>query len=529
MPLSTVRKISKLNPATGQLIAEYHTATEADVRDTVVKSRMAQSQWGQASLKVRTAVLKTLRQALHQQAESVAEIISRETGKPLADSLEADIATALNILSYYIEVGENHLKPRWIQPDLLSLITGRLHQATWSPRGIIAIISPWNFPMGIACSGVAAALMAGNSVILKPSELTPATGEILIQLTQAALKEHGISEEVAQLLVGDGQTGADLIEQAIDGIIFTGSERTGKIIAQKAAERDLWFSLELGGSDAMLILEDADLEKAASYALWGRFVNTGQTCAAVKRLLVPAEKEAALLDLLISKITQLKSGPPDDPQSHIGPLISEAQRELIDRQVRETVQQGARLVLGGHKIPGPGFYYQPTLFTNVPPNAQILQEETFGPILPVIPYRNIEAAIHMINDSRYGLTASVFGSPKTARQIADKLDCGTVVINEVGPSNFALACAPWGGWKSSGSGSSHGASALRDLSRYKVISTNLLINAPLLNKPLWHFGENTNQDGSRSRTVMAFAARHRSLLNPKNWLPFWKNRASTKF
>lgn len=525
---TTPRKISKLNPATGQLIAEYHAATTAEAQEVVQKARSAQIEWGQTSLATRKKVLRALRTALHQHADQVAEIISRETGKPLADSLEADIATALNVLSYTIEVGESALKPRLIRPDLLSLITGRLHEEIGSPRGVIAIISPWNFPMGIACSGVASALMAGNSVILKPSELTPATGEILIQLAQAALKKNGVAEEVAQLLAGDGQTGADLIEQPIDGIIFTGSERTGKHIAQKAAERDLWLSLELGGSDAMLVLDDADLDKVASYAVWGRFVNAGQTCAAVKRLFVPAEKKADLLGLLISKMTQLKVGPPDDPACHMGPLINEAQRDLIDQQVNEAVLQGAKLVLGGHRIPGPGFYYQPTLLINVPAQARVLTEETFGPVLPVIPYQRIEEAVEQINSSRFGLTASIFGSPAKARRLAEQLECGTVVINEVGPTNFALACAPWGGWKGSGSGSSHGVNALRDLSRRKVVSRNLLINAPIFNKPLWHFGDNTAPTGSRSQTVMAFAARHPSLLNPKNWLPFWQNRASTK-
>lgn len=529
MPHATDRTFAKLNPATGELIAEYVAASENQVEQAVSDARAAQEAWQYSSLAQRVSVLKTIRDKLYGRAEAIAEIISRETGKPITDSLEADIATALNVLSYYAEIGVSQLKPRFIQPDLISLITGRLHRETFCPRGVIAIISPWNFPMAISCSGVAAALMAGNSVILKPSELTPATGEALIQLVREALEERGFSSNIAQLLIGDGLTGAQLLEQSIDGVIFTGSERTGKIIAQKAAERGLWCSLELGGSDAMIVLEGCDLEKAASYALWGRFVNAGQTCAAVKRLLVPAHMEAAFLDLLAGKMKRLKVGSPGEPDSHMGPLINEAQRTLVDEQVQDAIQKGARLIAGGRAMPGPGFFYEPTLFSGVPANARILKEETFGPVLPVLPYGELEQAVRMANDSRFGLTASVFGPPEQAKEVAARLHSGTVVINEVGPTNFALACAPWGGWKNSGSGSSHGAASLRDLSRVKVVSENLLYGFPLLSKPLWHFGADSRRLGERSKTVLAFAARHCTLLNPLRWLPFWHHRASTRF
>lgn len=529
MPQTTERTISKLNPATGELIAEYVAASESQVEQAVSDAQGVQETWQHSSLKQRVGVLKTIRDKLHERAGAIAEIISRETGKPIADSLEADIATALNVLSYYAEIGINQLKPRIIQPDLISLITGRLHRETFYPRGIIAIISPWNFPMAISSSGVAAALMAGNSVLLKPSELTPATGETLIQIVRESLEERGFSSNIAQLLMGDGVTGAHLLEQPIDGVIFTGSERTGRIIAQKAAERGLWCSLELGGSDAMIVLEGCDLDKAASYALWGRFVNAGQTCAAVKRLLVPASMEVEFLNLLADKMKRLKVGPPGEPDSHMGPLINEAQRTLIEDQVQDALQKGARLIAGGRTIPGPGFFYEPTLFADVPADARILNEETFGPVLPVLPYTELEEVIRMANDSRFGLTASVFGPPDQAKEVAARLHSGTVVINEVGPTNFALACAPWGGWKNSGSGCSHGAASLRDLSRLKVVSENLLFGFPLLSKPLWHFGSDSRRLGERSKTVLAFAARHSTLMYPLRWLPFWHHRASTKF
>ena len=197
--------------------------------------------------------------------------------------------------------------------------------------------------------------------------------------------------------------------------------------------------------------------------------------------------------------------------------------------MQDAVTQGAKLLTGGHIANEKGWYYEPTLFSDVPKTARLLNEEVFGPVLPVVPYQDVLAAIDKINASPYGLTASVFGPPKRAKAIARQIDCGTVVINDVGPSNYAMASAPWGGWKQSGSGVSHGEQALRELCRVKVISENLLYNVPVLNKPLWHFGPNSHLLPARAKTVLAFAAQHRSMWNPLNWLAFWHNRAASKF
>ncbi|WP_303675013.1 aldehyde dehydrogenase family protein [Vampirovibrio chlorellavorus] len=519
----------KLNPATGEPLQTYTCPSEAVIARTVLQARESQAGWGETSLKQRAAVLKAIRGIIYQQARHLAQTISQETGKPIADALEADIATALNVLSYYAEIGPHGLKQRLIQPDWMSLVTGRLHRETWSPRGVIAIISPWNFPVAIACSGMAAALMAGNSVVLKPSELTPACGQHLIELVQAGLTAAGASPQTVQVLVGDGATGASLLAQPIDGVIFTGSDRTGQRIAETAARQRLWLSLELGGSDPMIVLDGCDLEQVASYALWGRFINAGQTCAAVKRLFVPAQQEAALLDLLKAKIRQLKIGSPEEKDCHLGPLISDAQRRLIAEQVQDALQQGAELIIGGQAVDRPGFFYEPTLLSKVPPQARVLTEETFGPVLPVIPYETIEQAIALANDTPFGLTASVFGPTPEAHEVARRLHCGTVVINEVGPTNFALACAPWGGWKRSGSGFSHGAASLTDLSQRKIISENWLFKFPFTRKPLWHFNQPDQPSGQRSQTVLALAARHPDLWwNPQRWWPFWQNRPSQK-
>jgi acyl-CoA reductase-like NAD-dependent aldehyde dehydrogenase len=528
MPSLSQKLIEKINPATGQLIRTYEVADADAVRQAVAQTRSALPGWRALSLLARSRVLRTAMQLLFEQSDSVARLISEETGKPLADALEGDIGTALSVLSYYADLGPRRLKPRAISPDLISVITGRAHWETYHPRGVIGVISPWNYPLAIPASGLVTALMAGNTVVLKPSELTPATGERLVSILHQALQRHQLSTDAVQLVIGDGSTGAALVEADIDGVIFTGSDRTGRAIRASMTERGLWSSLELGGSDAMIVLDGCNLEKSASYAVWGRYTNAGQACASVKRLLVPEKHLDELLRHLQNKIASLRVGPPDNPEHHVGPLISETQLNMLESQVQDALAKGAKLLSGGKRLPGGGWFFEPTLLSQVPSSARILSEEVFGPVLPVISYKTLDEAIQVVNASAFGLTASVFGPVAQARWVAERLECGTVVINDVGPSNYAMPCAPWGGWKRSGSGASHGERALLELTRLQVVSINRLFEIPGLHKPLWHFGRQGRELASRSRAVLAFSARHPSMWNPKTWLAFWQHRASTK-
>ncbi len=529
MSTTSARLIEKRNPATGELIATYPAFRPNEVRRVVERSRQALSQWRATSLKERAALLKRLSDALYAQADELAAIISEETGKPFHDALEADIGTALNTLNYYAEVGPSVLKNRRIQPDLISLITGRSHVETAQPRGVIGIISPWNYPLAIPVSGIAATLMSGNTAILKPSELTPATGHRLSKLFRKVINQAGLPEDILQCVIGDGATGAALVNDEVDGLIFTGGTQTGRWIREALTARGIWHSLELGGSDAMIILPGCNLEHAASYAVWGRFVNTGQACASVKRLYVPKQHLETVLKHLQSKIAQLRVGLPGDAKSHLGPLINEAQLERVDEQVQDALAHGATLLTGGKRLENEtGYFYEPTLLCDVPNDARVLQEEVFGPVLPVIAYETIEDAIRQANATPFGLTISIFGPAGKARQLAGQLHCATVVINDVGASNYAMACAPWGGWKDSGTGASHGERALRELSRWQVISTNSLFEIPGFQKPLWHFGKSEKHLGKRSKAVLAFSGRRAFALNPVTWLAFWLHRAGTK-
>jgi acyl-CoA reductase-like NAD-dependent aldehyde dehydrogenase len=528
MAMIETRLIRKLNPSTGHPRRDYPVASTAEVTDAVVKSRRALADFRNTSLDTRARLLKTIAELLYRRADTLAVVISEETGKPISDSLEADIGTTLALLHYYAQTGPKTLKPRMISPDLTSLITGRLHRETFHPRGAIAVISPWNYPLAIPASGLAAALMTGNTAILKPSELTPATGIALVELIQEALSNLNLPLDTVQVLIGDGQTGAELIGRDIDGVIFTGSDRTGQIIREAIGGRGLWNSLELGGSDAMIVLDGCDLEKAASYAVWGRFVNAGQACASVKRLLVPARSVDTILKHLEHKMSRLCVGPPSDTSCHVGPLISETQLNLLEAQVRDAIEQGARLITGGQRLDMPGSFYAPTLLANVPASARMLHEEVFGPALPVIPYHHVDDAIALANDSGFGLTASLFGPSSEAKALAERLECGTVVINDVGPSNYAMVSAPWGGWKNSGAGVSHGTRSLLELSRSQVVSENLCFSLPWFNKPFWQFGADAARVPARSRAVLAVSGRQSAMWHPKTWLAFWNHRASKK-
>ncbi len=526
---SASRYFEKTDPASGEVLARYPVSGKKTVADAVERSRQAGLAWKATPPAKRAEVLRAVAEKLYRQAESMAALVSRETGKPPADALQADVGTAINILNYYAGIGPRLLSPRSIAPDWVSLLTGRNHREVRHPHGVVAVITPWNYPLAIAASGMAAALMAGNTVILKPSELSPAVGEALAGVFREILCGKECPEDAVQLLHGDGETGAALVDADIDAAIFTGSHTVGFQVQQKLVAQGKWASLELGGSDPMIILPQVRgnmLEAAASYAVWGRFVNAGQACAAVKRLYVPAPMLPELVELLRAKTLALRIGPPTDPHSQVGPMISQKQRQLLDELVRDATQRGAHAVVGGHMLDVPGYFYAPTLLVDVPQDARILHEEAFGPALPIIPYESLEEAIRMANATPFGLTASVFGPADAARQVANQLECGTVVINDVGASNYAMIAAGWSGWKQSGSGTSHGPRALLEMTRTQVVSHNRLFGWPVFGKPLWHFS--CAPCSTRDARAIFDLAVARRLWSPAIGLAVWRNRAGKK-
>lgn len=521
----TQRTVTKTNPATGEVLATYPAAGAVEVTAAVSSARQATESWNATPPKRRAKVLLACASAIYRQADALAELISLETGKPRKDALEGDVLTAMNVFRYYAKHGPALLAEKTLPPDRMSFLMGRLHRERRTALGLVAVISPWNYPLAIAASGIATTLMAGNTVVFKPSELTPGVGQALYALVSAALAHGGHERSILQLLQGDGETGALLTDSDVDAVIFTGSTRIGREIQQKMAVRNKVCSLELGSSDPCLLLPYTNLESAASYILWGRFVNAGQACSAIKRVYVHQSQEAELLALLQRKIERLRVDEPFSEAVHVGPVISERQLEALEHQVREAVAGGAVVLAGGQRLDRSGYFMAPTLVSRVSAECGLLREEVFGPVLPVVPYTDLSQAISWANDTPYGLTASVFGPDAVA--VARRLNFGSVVINDAGSGNYAIPAVPWCGWNASGPGTSHGPHALLDLTRRQIVSTNLMALLPGFSAAPWLFSHRPH--GGLGRVLLNICAGGKTrLLNPLLLWELWRNRASRK-
>jgi succinate-semialdehyde dehydrogenase/glutarate-semialdehyde dehydrogenase len=346
---------------------------------------------------------------------------------------------------------------------------------------VIGIVSPWNYPLSIPAVDALGALVTGNAVLLKPSEFT----SLVALKLQALLHKAGVPERVFQVIPGDGATGAALLNADIDKLIFTGSVPTGKRIAQAAAARLLPIVLELGGKDPMLVLDDADMDVASSAAIWGAFVNAGQACLSVERCYVHRSLYAPFLDACVKKAQQLRIGNGLVPETDIGPMIHEGQLRMVDAQVQEAKEQGARLLTGGSRLAdlGPNFY-APTILTDVTQNMRVMREETFGPVLSVAPFDSDDEAVRLANDSEFGLAASVWTrNANRGEAVARRIVAGTVMVNDA-ISCFGISEAPHGGVKASGIGRSHGKFGLEEMVRVKYLDIDRL---PRMKK-LWWYG-----------------------------------------
>ncbi len=486
------QKIINRNPATGEVVSEHPIAGADQVRGIVARARNAQPAWNALGVERRVDIIRRFQALLLADRDAVAAKITAEAGKPIAESLLSEIVVALDAARFCAENAHRVLRAEDV-PHGNPIMKTKRGRLVYEPLGVIGIISPWNYPFSIPATETLAALVTGNAVVIKPSELTPVSALELQRLLHAV----GVPKDVLAVVLGEGPAGAALIESDIDKLIFTGSVATGKRVAEAAARRLLPVVLELGGKDPMIVLDDADLDVASSAAVWGAMMNAGQTCISVERCYVQSGLYPNFVKACAAKIAKLRVGNGSDASTDVGPLISERQLQIVESQVEDARTRGANIHAGGMRLPHVGSqFYAPTLITDVTPEMKLMREETFGPVLPVLPFTSDDDAVHFANSSEFGLAASIFTRDrKRGEAIARRLNAGAVMINDL-LACFAMPEAPHGGTRASGIGRTHGLMGMREMVRPKYIDSDALS----MKKVWWYpYGE------AFTRQMSAFA------------------------
>ena len=478
-----LRKISSVNPATGEVLREWACAGDSEVLAAVERARVAQHAWRELGVRKRITLLRDFQHRLHERKLQIAQAVTREEGKPVAEALTTEVLVVLDAARFLID---NSFRLLNDEPLPHGNLATKLKRGTLvrEPYGVIGIISPWNYPFSIPATETLAALVAGNAVVLKPSEFTSLVALELQSLLYAA----GVPKDVFQVIVGDGLTGAALLHSPIDKLVFTGSLATGKRIAVEAAEKLLPLVLELGGKDPMLVLDDADIDVASSAAVWGAFMNAGQACLSVERCYVHRSLYQPFLTACAQKTKKLRVASGTNPETDVGPLIHQRQLQVVEAHVQDAIARGARVVVGGTALPelGPNFY-KPTVLADVTHEMRIMREETFGPVLPVMAFEDDEEALHLANDSEFGLAASIWTrNRRRGDRLARRIQTGTVMVNDL-ISCFGISEAPHGGTKSSGMGRAHGRFGLEEMVWLKYVDSDLMPEM----KKVWWYGYGT--------------------------------------
>ncbi len=449
------RKLAVFAPSTLEPLGEMEVATADDVRAAVERARKAQAEWAAKSFEERGRYLLRARDLLVERADAIADVICRDTGKPRLEAMTNEILAACDSLTFYAKRAKRLLRD---EKKRLHLMKTKKLVLSYRPMGVVGIITPWNFPFVLSLNPTVQALMAGNAVVLKPSEVTPFVGLALAQL----LADAGLPEGVFQVVSGDGSTGAALVDAGCDKISFTGSVRTGRKIAEACGRALVPCTLELGGKDPMIVCEDADVERAARGAVWGAFANSGQVCISTERVYVVEPLAQAFTDRVVELTRELRQGPETVGDVDVGAITSQAQLEIIEHQVADAVARGARVLTGGRRNPAyPGLFFEPTVLADVTHDMAIMREETFGPCLPIQVVRDEEEALALANDSSYGLQASVWTRDSwKGKRLANRIHAGGVVVDDV-LVTYGIAESPFGGVKESGIGRVNGELGLK--------------------------------------------------------------------
>src|SRR6266403_1348031 len=475
----SVDTLPSINPATGEALGYFEKTPAAALTRVVARARAVQSAWAHVPLRQRCERLRNLRDCIMSCRDQLADAVVAESGKPRVEALFADIFVAVDTAAYFAKNGQRMLQPEHVPHHSLAA-KAKSGKLTYEPLGVIGIISSWNYPLAIPLSQIIPAVAAGNAVICKSSDFTPHCGALIEKL----FVDAGFPKDLVTVIQGSGEVGQALIEADPDKILFTGSVATGRRVAEACAKRLIPTVLELGGKDAMLVLADANLDVAASAAVWGSYTNCGQVCLSVERLFAEQSISDEFAARCVAKTKKLRLGSGNDPNTDVGPMIRPLHVQRMVDLVEDAVSCGARVLCGGHPRVDLGTnFFEPTVITNVDSTTKLFQEETFGPILAIQTVADAEEAIARANDSPFALSASVWTrDTNRGEAIAKRLRAGAVMVNDA-ISYFAIAEAPHGGCGASGWGRTHGKAGLLEMVQTKYIDVDRL---PGREKPWWY-------------------------------------------
>ncbi|MGB8954552.1 MAG: aldehyde dehydrogenase family protein [Tumebacillaceae bacterium] len=444
--------LTQINPATGDVLGDLPEWTSEQIRDAAERARAAFPAWRDTPLAERLHCIRQMRQYLVDQADALAREIAQYTGKVPIEALTHEILLVIDSLHYYEQHAPAILSTKKTKTPIL--LFGNHSYIEYKPMGVVAVIAPWNFPFLLSVVPAISALIAGNTVLLKPSEAAPFMGKMF----EAVFRASGFPDGVVQVVHGRGNVGAELIAAHPDKIFFTGSVATGKKIMSAAAENLIPCELELGGKDPMIVFADCNLDRAARAAVWGAFTNAGQVCLSVERVYV----EESIYEPFMRKVRELTSALRLGVD--YGSMTFPPQLAIVDAHLQDALEKGAQVECGGRPLREGTLYYAPTIVTGVDHSMRLMQEETFGPVMPVMTFRTEQEVIRLANDTEYGLNASVWSQDLgKAKRVASALISGNVCINEV-ISSIGNMHLPFGGVKHSGMGAYHAEVGLRTFS-----------------------------------------------------------------
>ena len=459
------RNVEVYNPATGKLIGTVPAMSPDEVTEAVARARRAQPAWEAAGFAERGRILRRAQKWTLDNAERIISTIVAENGKTYEDAQLAEVSYAASAFGFWAKNAPEFLADEKVK-SASPFVLGRKLKVRYAPVGVVGVIGPWNYPLTNSFGDCIPALAAGNAVVLKPATLTPMTSMLMAE----GLRECGIPEDVFQVAVGEGSSIGNALIDAVDFVMFTGSTEVGKKVMGRAAETLTPTAMELGGKDPMIVLRDANIERAANAAVHYSMQNGGQTCISVERVYV----EEPIYDDFVGRVTEkmraLRLGVPGGPaQVDVGAMTSASQTDLVEEQVNDAVSHGARAVVGGKRGEGPGDFFEPTLLLDVDHSMEAMTEETFGPTLPVMKVKDVDEAIELANDSPYGLQASVWTKDtERGEELARRIEAGVVCVNDA-QLNYVALELPMGGWKDSGVGSRHGAGGIRKYTKQQTL------------------------------------------------------------